>query len=42
MMNTTAKNAVLVVVSNGLGLSCDEIDLMQLVSRKKCKGKTTR
>jgi hypothetical protein len=41
-MNTTAKNAVLVVASSGHGLSCDEIDLMQLVSRKKCKGKTTR
>jgi hypothetical protein len=41
-MNTTAKSAVLVVVSSGLGLCCDEIDLMQLVSRKKCKGKTTR
>jgi hypothetical protein len=41
-MNTIAKNVVLVVASNGLGLSCDEIDLMRLVSLKKCKGKTTR
>jgi hypothetical protein len=42
MMNTTAKSAVLVVALSGLGLSCDEIDLMRLVSRKKCKGKTIR
>jgi hypothetical protein len=41
-MNTTAKNAVLVVASNGHGRYYEEIDLMRLVSRKKCKGKTTR
>jgi hypothetical protein len=41
-MNTIAKNAVLAVVLSGLGLCCDEIDLTQVVSRKKCKGKTTR
>jgi len=40
-MNTIAKSVVLVVASNGLGLCCEEIDLMRLVSRKKCKGKTT-
>jgi hypothetical protein len=41
-MNTIAKNVVLVVASNGLGLCYEEIDLTRLVSRKKCKGKTTR
>jgi hypothetical protein len=41
-MNTIAKSAVLVVASNGHGPCYDEIDLTQLVSRKKCKGKTTR
>jgi hypothetical protein len=41
-MNTIAKNAVLAVVLNGLGLCCEEIDLTQVVSRKKCKGKTIR
>jgi len=42
MMNTIAKNAVLAVVLSGHGPFCEEIDLTQLVSRKKCKGKTTR
>jgi hypothetical protein len=41
-MNTIVKNAGLVVVLNGLGLCCGEIDLMRVASRKKCKGKTTR
>jgi hypothetical protein len=40
MMNTTAKNAGLAVVLSGLGPCCDEIDLTQLVSLNKCKGKT--
>jgi len=41
-MNTIVKNVVLVVASNGLGPCYDEIDLMRLVYRKKCKGKTIR